>query len=176
MTFLIFLCLFVVALILYILALLSEKNNNKNVIDKPLPYYAVKSILTDAELKFYRELINYVNDKSIICPKVSLSDIFKVKNADDEYMKYLNKIKSKHVDFIICGKYSLAPLYAVELDDSSHLRQKRKERDEFVNKLYDSTGIKLIHIKVKKQYTPEDFAELIQEYYSDEALQAAAEI
>ncbi len=152
MTFLIFVSLIAAALILYILVLLEGKIKGKKSDEKPMPYFAEKSILTNTEAKFYNELINYVNDNCVICPKVSLSDIFKVKkNAGDEYMKYWNKIKSKHVDFLICSKYTLEPLYAIELDDSSHLSEKRKVRDDFVNKLYSQTGIKLIHIKVKKQ-------------------------
>lgn len=157
MEFLIVLGLIIVFLLYYISAKLKKPDE-----DKPLPYVLNKSILTDAELTFYKALVPHIYDTNIILAKVSLKDIFHIgKGVGKEYMVYFNKISRKHVDFLICDKHTLAPLYAIELDDSSHMKKSRQDRDIFVDGLYAHAGLKLIHIKTKYEYTTQDFSALL---------------
>lgn len=148
----------ILALLLYITSIISKKTNSTD--SNEVIYYGLKeSILTKAEIHFYNSLRLYVQKNTIILSKVSLNDLFYIKKGvGKDYMKYFNKIAKKHVDFLICDSDTLAPLYAIELDDSSHNSSKRKERDIFVDKLYNHAGLELIHIKVKFEYTKQDFA------------------
>ena len=57
------------------------------------------------------------------------------------------KIKSRHVDFLICSLEG-APLYAIELDGKSHDNPLRKDRDNFLDSVYQEVGLPCIHILV----------------------------
>lgn len=158
MLFLIFLLVIIIVILAYIYALAEGKIKKPEAAESPLPYYAKKSLLTKSEMQFYNQLLNYIGSNELIFVKVSLSDIFGLKKGlKDEYISHFNKISSKHVDFLICDKTTLEPLYAIELDDRSHLSEKRQARDAFVDKVYSQAGLKLIHVKAKKEYTQEDF-------------------
>jgi very-short-patch-repair endonuclease len=63
-----------------------------------------------------------------------------------------NKIRSKHIDFLLCDSERLQPLLILELDDYSHERDDRKKRDEFVDNVLLSTGLKTLRVKVSNIY------------------------
>ena len=50
------------------------------------------------------------------------------------------------------------PVLGIELDDSSHERQSRKDRDQFVDDVFNKAGLKILHIKAARGYVPEDIA------------------
>jgi predicted RNA-binding Zn-ribbon protein involved in translation (DUF1610 family) len=129
--------------------------------DKILPYKTRDDFLSSAEKSFYLTLKTFINEKAVICPKVSLKDIFFVsKSADNgvgkNYMKYFGYISQKHVDFLLCDPKSMKPLCGIELDDSSHAKEKRIARDEFVDRVYANAGLPLVHIPLKQGYSVDD--------------------
>ena len=168
MWFYVVLALIILFILSYVLSLAEKKLKNIQKSNKindniPLPYYLTKSVLTKSELNFYKVLLNYVDNNSLILSKVSLQDIFKIgKSTYSSSTTFRNKIARKHVDFLICDKNTLSPLYAIELDDSSHMREDRQERDSFIDKVYSHVGLKLIHIKAKYNYTESDFIEILK--------------
>lgn len=108
--------------------------------------YEVTPLLTTNESRNYKILQEAADVKGYrICPKVRLADIVKPKN-DEKYMSHFGKIKAKHVDFAVCDR-NMKVLAVVELDDSSHDRKDRQERDEFVDTILTSNGIKVIHTR-----------------------------
>ncbi|KGX91726.1 DUF2726 domain-containing protein [Pontibacillus marinus] len=135
-----------------------------------LPYAIRDDFLSPAELSFYQVLNQVVDSSGVICPKVSLGDIFFVKAKDkSKHTTYLNKINRKHIDFLICDTATMKPVVGVELDDSSHSRQDRIKRDEFVNKLFSDAGLPLVRIANKRSYTVSEIKERIYPFLQKEA-------
>jgi len=166
-----FIVILVVALIAMALKMFSQKGDAPNddgvkiEADKMLPYMTRDDFLSSAEKSFYLTLKTFINEKAVICPKVSLKDIFFVsKSADNgagkDYMKYFGRIAQKHVDFLLCDPKSMKPLCGVELDDSSHIKEKRAARDEFVDRVYANAGLPLVHIPLKQGYSVDDLKKI----------------
>jgi very-short-patch-repair endonuclease len=62
-------------------------------------------------------------------------------------MKFSNHIKVEGLE-----AYSLSIIAVIELDDKSHSNEKIIRRDDFVNEVCRSAGIKLIRFKAKSGY------------------------
>ena len=67
--------------------------------------------------------------------------------GNKDFMKYFNKINKKHVDFVLAKPENLQIELLIELDDNSHDKEKGKERDEFVEKILEKTGYKLLRTR-----------------------------
>ena len=118
---------------------------------KGLPYRLRDDFLSRGEFAFYQALRRAVEGKAIVCPKVNLADIFFVARPN-ENQSYRNKIDRKHVDFLLCDPTTMQPLAGVELDDSSHARQDRQDRDKFVDQVFKTAGLPLIHVVARSSY------------------------
>jgi len=139
-------------------------NSHKKINTDSFPYKLSKSVLTDTELSFFNFLISSLNDEVVVFCKVGLKDIFYIEKSNPQYMSYFSMISQKHVDFLICLKDSLTPLCGIELDDHSHNKPKTVERDTFVNSVYASAGLHLIHIAPKKSYVIDDLTMILHPY------------
>jgi very-short-patch-repair endonuclease len=122
----------------------------------PLPYRAKKYFFTKTEQEFVR-ILNELLDrqKYTIFPKVRLADIVEVTVTGQEYQAWWNKIKSKHVDFLLWNVQEGKVALVIELDGKSHGSEKMIERDDFVNRLYEQVGIKLIRVNVGTDFKQE---------------------
>jgi len=127
------------------------------------PYEKQKTLLTPAERSFFGVLEQVVGESHRIFVKVRLGDLFKVRAGlgNSERMTAFNKISAKHVDFVICSNESIDVLAAIELDDKSHDSRKRQERDRFVDKVFESTGIPLGHMIAQKSYSVQDVSMVV---------------
>lgn len=141
----------------------TEYNQNDYIDTAKSPFLITNSLLTKAEMNFYKILKDVVdNDKQIICPKVRMIDVLWTKTYRVENkMTFINKVNRKHFDFVICDKETLKPLMAIELDDKSHEEEARKERDEFVDALFTDLKFKVIHIPVQYMYNTNEIKEKI---------------
>lgn len=111
-----------------------------------LPYKR-KNLMTKNEWFFYKQL-KPVADKlgySILC-KVRVADLVDIDKGLDksQWQTAFNRINKKHVDFILCKPENLYPELLIELDDSSHKSESVAKRDEFIEKLYEKIGYKLL--------------------------------
>lgn len=131
-------------------ALNIEENSNSTFDINYSMYFKRKYILTETELKFYRQL-KAITDKLglTVFPEVNLERIINVKNQDTAYR---NRIKSRSIDFTIVNSKNCEIICCIELDDYTHNRLDRKARDIFINELYKNTGLKLLRVKVAKEY------------------------
>jgi len=134
---------------------------NEPDFSKPLPFRLRDDFLSTAEHSFYMVLKSMMSSYFTICPKVSLSDIFFVTNPDRNMSAY-NRINRKHVDFLICDAETMKPRFAIELDDKSHNRQDRKERDEFVEELFETANLPLVRIPVRPTYNTNELGVLFR--------------
>lgn len=125
------------------------------------PYRLRDDFLSPAELSIYFVLKNVLQDRYIICPKVALSDLFFVTRPNENRGAY-NRIDRKHVDFVICTPKPLKPVFAVELDDKSHEREDRKDRDDFVEKVFQAASLPLLRIPARHSYNTAEIQVLIK--------------
>ena len=123
-------------------------------------YSLRESVLTMAETRFFSVLGEVVGTKYSILIKPRMLDIFEISSGDG-YQAAMNRISQKHIDFLLCEPITFEPILAIELDDLSHLRKDRQERDEFVDSLFDYTGLKVLHIPASKNSEAEDLRDKI---------------
>ena len=112
---------------------------------------------------------NIFTDKVLkeITIKMDLTIFTKVRLADIIYSpkfnyKDFNRIKAKHIDFVLTDKDGNIKAL-IELDDKSHEQEKRKERDEFLNNIFQNQKIKLLRIPVKYSYNTLELKQKIEE-------------
>lgn len=121
--------------------------DNDEDIEK-LPYRR-KFLLTKNEYWFYKSLKEIADKYDFaVLAKIRFADLVEVSAEADkkEYMKYFGKIKSKHIDFILCKKDNLYPELLIELNDSSHNKEDRIKRDDFVKKIAEKVGYKMVFV------------------------------
>jgi len=161
MLFYAFLAVLILAIGLYVYYLLKEKIDEKKSETSPPPFSMHKSVLDKSELEFYKELIKYVDLAHVILLKVSLNDLFYTTITFGEVREdALKKIANEHADFLICDKQTLKPIYAISLDHSIHLIRNRLKKGKYIDRAYKAAGLKLIRIKIKNEYTAQDFYDL----------------
>lgn len=141
-----------------------------------LPYRLRDDFLSPAELNFYRVLQQTVQGQFIICPKVSLGDLFYAKSGDrQDNQGWRNKIDRKHVDFLLCDPRTIKPVLGLELDDASHQQAERQQRDTFVEAVFQAAKLPLIRQRVQTGYNTQELAGLLQPYISVPVQSGAAE-
>lgn len=115
------------------------------------PYFAAQTLLTAAELQFYKVLKAVTVGRYDISCKVRLGDIIK---CTDYYWRkgYGPKISAKHIDFVLHDPDTSEIILCIELDDKSHNRPERVARDKFLNKALDTADVRLLRIPVTRGY------------------------
>ena len=90
-------------------------------------------VMTQTELKFYRELKKVTDElELIIFPQINLERIINVK---DNNKVDRNRIKSRSIDFTIVNNKNCKIVCCIELDDYTHNRENVKKLDNFKNEL-----------------------------------------
>src|SRR5260370_25864849 len=122
-------------------------------------------LLSAGEKRFFDALTNSVPPSLYICPKVRLSDVIEVDipRNDPAFWRHLAPINQKHVDFVLVNRSDFAPRLAIELDGGSHQDRQRANRDAFINGVFHSAGIPMLHIPVRGFYQYEDLRRLIEQ-------------
>lgn len=147
---------------------LEKVNSTKTSIvsieqNQPLPYYLSNSILTDYEKKLFSVLFEYcTKERLFLFSKVRIADFIQINKNIKTYYQWFNRISSKHVDFLICKPDTFKPIIAIELDDYTHKQKTRQERDEFVNLVYSSVGLPILHItEINKEKICKDISQIL---------------
>ena len=131
---------------------------------EPLLCHLRQHFLSPAELNFHRVLTGVVGDRLMICPKVSLGDLFYVKTSDrSARTTWRNQIDRKHVDFLLCDPQTVRPLLGIELDDRSHRRPDRVKRDHLVDRVFAAAGLPLYRVPVLRSYNTRELAAALRE-------------
>ena len=125
-----------------------------------LPYRLREQFLSTPELALLRTLHEMVGERYVICPKVALNDVFYIVRPN-ENVHFFNKIFRKHVDFLLCDPNTLKPVIGVELVKPI-TRSETREGDQFMEDLFLSAGLPLVHVPSSERYTQQDVAELFQ--------------
>ena len=125
-----------------------------------LPYRLRETFLSTPELALFRVLHEMVGARYIVCPKVALNDVFYIVRPN-ENVHFFNKIFRKHVDFLLCDPTTFKPAIGVELVKPV-AKNETREADQFMQDLFLSAGIPLVHIPLSERYVQRDVAELFQ--------------
>jgi len=132
---------------LKLIPLIKTKKAQSTTTDENYPY-TLRRFLSQHEYKFYEALKPLADNYGYtIMSKVRIADIVEVQKGFNrsQYYSYFAKIQSKHVDFLLCDKQSVTPLLVVEIDDKSHNRAGRVKRDHFVDNLFKTVNLPIIH-------------------------------
>ncbi len=140
------------------LAVLKAKGAPEGGTTKPEVYYLKASLFSPAERSFLGVLESLDYEGITIASKVRLADIFGVKKGLErgDRQRALNRISAKHVDFLLTQSSDGRPLLGVELDDSSHAEEERATRDTFVDSVFASAGLPILHVTAKAAYDPKE--------------------
>lgn len=145
----------------------QEQPNVEEQEEQPLgkvvyPYKLVQRVFSPKEGYFYRD-VRPIADKLglLVFTKMRLADLLEVPKGQQDYMKWFNRIKAKHIDFILVDRdYHIRLL--VEVDDPSHNRSDRQARDEEVDEIFRQQGMEVLHLRAwGKQYGAEDLETII---------------
>jgi len=117
-----------------------------------LPYHKKYYLFSIAEKRFYDILKSFLKDEYLVFGKVRVADLLYYPKRQRDWLSRFNRIKAKHVDFVICDKNKICPLIVIELDDLSHNRYDRKERDNFIDKIFGEAKLPILHIKNPYDY------------------------
>lgn len=135
---------FIAILLLYLSKLAADKGTEPKA--KKLPYQLAPCLLTNKEKLFYKSLKPIADELNLeICPKVRLADVVEIPKGTPKYTTWFNYIKSKHIDFVICD-IEMNIVLVIEVDDKSHLKEDRRQRDQFVDRIFEQVGLKILHI------------------------------
>lgn len=146
--------LLVVVVLAITVALAAVKR--KGAGGKTNAYSLRKALFTPAERSFLGVLDRELPAGVRVFGKVRLEDIFGVVNGLDPGTRQSarNRINRKHVDFLLVRATDFAPLAGIELDDRSHDAKDRQQRDAFVDEVFASGGLPLLHVPAEKSYNP----------------------
>ncbi len=131
--------------------------------EKTLPFKKKDFLLNIPERQFFEGLQQIIPAEYIVFPQIVLSNVIQVTSTKKDFWAYHNKINRKTIDFVIFEKQYLKPIIAIEYDGKTHNRSDRQERDDFVDKVLNSTGIKSLHIKHQKNINFEEVKNKINE-------------
>lgn len=131
---------------------------------EPVGEFRKAKFMSDAEIRFYKCLMETVGAKYRVFAKPRLNDIVYAVDADrSKWQARTNKLRMKHVDFLLCDPTTLTPVCVIELDDSSHTRQDRADRDGFVNNALKAAGVPIAHFPVRTIYSISEISQKIGE-------------
>src|SRR5512132_1890327 len=128
--------------------------------DERLPYRLRETFLSTPELALMKVLQSMAGRHYVICPKVSLNDLFYIVRPNETY-HFFNKFFRKHVDFLLCEPNTLRPAFGIELVKPV-ARTETREADQFMENLFLSAGLPLVHVPSSERYSEKDLAELFQ--------------
>jgi len=161
-----FIIIVVVFVVLVIALVLLKANAAQNEgMAKPEVYYLKKSLFSPAERSFFGVLESLNYEGVLITSKVRLADILGIKKGLErgDRQRALNRISSKHVDFLLIQQSDGRPILGIELDDSSHQEEERVARDSFVDSVFKSAGLPILHVTAKPAYDPKEIHRQIDE-------------
>ena len=128
--------------------------------DDRLPYRLRGQLLSSTENTLFRALMKMSEGRYVVCPKVALNDIFTIVRPN-ENVHYFYKIFRKHVDFLLCDPQTMKPSLAVELVKPIY-KSETCSADQFMQELFLSAGIPLVHVPFAEQYVLSDLVNLFQ--------------
>jgi Protein of unknown function (DUF2726) len=115
-----------------------------------LPFTRRGSLLTQAEMRFFRVLVHAVPGGLVVCPKVRLMDVLFV--DDGAWKEFGAPASGMHVDFVLAEPGTLEPVLVIELDDRGHSGDAAKKRDQFKDAALAAAGVPILRVRAARGY------------------------
>jgi Protein of unknown function (DUF2726) len=138
----------------------AEEKDVVVVKDVSLPYRLREHFLSTTEIALFHALLDMVEHRYLVCPKVALIDIFLIIRPN-ENVHYFNKIFRKHVDFLLCNPRTFKPEMGIELVKQIS-KSETRTTDQFMDDLFLSASLPLVHILSSDHYEISDMISLFQ--------------
>ena len=116
------------------------------------------AVMTSVEASFYNVLLRVAGDRYYIFPQIHLSALLTNQTRGRYWKAAFQRINRVSVDYVLCEKQTMRPVYAVELDDATHDTEKRRARDDGVNRMLASVNIPLVRFRNVGGMTDEQIA------------------
>lgn len=130
--------------------------------EEQFPYKKKEFLMNIPERKFFEELKKILPEKYAVFPQMQLSAVVSVSGKKSQFWQYQNKINKKRIDFVVFEMPYYKPILAIEYDGKTHLEPDRITRDELVNKIMESAGIKIFHVQHEPTINFEELKEQIR--------------
>ena len=124
------------------------------------PYRLREPFLATPEAALFRALKQMVGERYVIFAKVSLNELFYIIRPN-ENVHFFNKIFRKHVDFLLCDPKTFKPEIGVELVRPVG-RDETRPSDQFMDDLFLTASLPLVHIPSGDHYEVSDVISLFQ--------------
>ncbi len=125
-----------------------------------LPFRLREPFLSTPEAALFRALTRMVEERYVIYAKVSLNELFYIIRPN-ENVHFFNKIFRKHLDFLLCDPKTFKPEIGIELVKSI-TKDETRASDQFMEDLFLTVGLPLVHIPVSNHYEVSDIISLFQ--------------
>ncbi|HZX15074.1 MAG TPA: DUF2726 domain-containing protein [Thermodesulfobacteriota bacterium] len=141
------------------------------------PYQSRRYLFTQTERYFLGILDQFIDNRYRKFGKVRLADIIQPQRelSRDKWHGAFNRIKSRRLDFVICKASDLSIVGVVEIDDRAHDTLKRKDRNEFVDKVLQDAGIPVLRLPAKRGYVIGEIREAVTKKLGIEVLDTTKE-
>jgi len=127
-----------IVLALVLIALLGSQQAGTRYVRRPL--------LTQTELRFFRQLRAAVPEGLFICPQVGMAAAMEARGGNGKaLLAAFRRISQKRIDFCICDA-ALEPKYVVELDYHTHDPARDRARDDMLLQ----AGIRTLRFDVRR--------------------------
>lgn len=130
----------------------------EKLLKERLPYRLREQFLSFTELSLLSVLREMADGHYVICPKVALNDIFYIQRPN-ENVHFYHKIFHKHVNFLLCEPDGMKPAFGVELV-RLNAKEETRSVDQFMEDLFLSAGLPLIHVPPSESYELTDLHHL----------------
>ncbi len=149
----------VILFLAYVIYINFFSAHKESEVKKTIYNYSAKNlIMTKSEAEFFQVLSNVAGDRYFIFPQVHLSAILDEKITGQNWKAAFKHINGKSVDYVLCDRQTLKPVYAVELDDYTHSYKNRQERDQEVERIFQSASIPLVRFSDYKSLAEDEIA------------------
>ncbi len=147
----------------------KQRGGEETPTDPAAARYELRSpLFSPAERSFAGVLDGALPDGVTWLAKVRLGDVFKPQKGltASQRATASNRIDRKHVDFLLIRSSDLAPVGGIELDDASHDEPKRQARDAFVDEVFKSAALPLLHVPAQAAYNRTELRNKIAALFS----------
>jgi hypothetical protein len=149
----------VVLAALFVIMLGRLRSRKESRVD--LSKYSLKdSVLSLAELRFYKVLSEVVGTKYQILVNPRLEDLFGVANGKG-FEAAQNRLAGKQLDYLFCDPVTFEPVLGIDLVEQAPQSRNGTARDKFEDSLYTNTGLKILHVQAARAYKAEDLRDKI---------------
>jgi len=128
---------------------------------QPPPFEKKAYFFSRAERSFFEVLRQAVGEQYHIFAKVRMEDLLILPRGTEKRQGWLNRVRSKHVDFVLCDRKDIAPTLVIELDDKSHDRDAARDRDATKDSILKAAHLPLLRVKAQRTYSTRELLQMI---------------